>query len=150
VGTGPVHQCGTFVSYMPANATRSGELIIGSITYATSWMGVTGPAGSTPHTFNQIVAAGVVRGSEVCLDGTIANSQTQSNLLTDFTVTPVAVATPSSSAAASAPPSSISPTAPAAAPTNEAGSLWWLLPLGAALIGLVALVWLYRARRAGL
>jgi hypothetical protein len=90
VGPGPVHDCGAFVSYRPANATRSGELIIGSTTYAAAWMGSTGPAGSTPHTFRQVIASGVNAGSQVCLDGTLVASQTEANLLTDFTVGPVA------------------------------------------------------------
>jgi hypothetical protein len=33
---GPVHQCGTFVSYTPATPTLSGSLVIGTTTYATS------------------------------------------------------------------------------------------------------------------
>jgi hypothetical protein len=140
LGTGPVHQCGIFVSYTPASATRSGELIIGSTTYATSWMGSTGPAGSTPHTFNQVVASGVVPGSQVCLDGTIANSQTQANLLTDFTVAPVAASvTPSAS-----PTSTASSVQPATTPSPP----WLALLVVAGLAGLASVVWLSRSRRA--
>jgi hypothetical protein len=80
VSPGPVHQCGTFVSYRPADSTRSGELVIGPTRYAASWMGSTGPAGSTPHTFNQVIASGVTPGSQACLDGTVVFSQTEGAL----------------------------------------------------------------------
>jgi len=93
---GPVHQCGTFVSYRPATATGSGELVIGSTTYATSSGGIRpGSSTSSPGPFNQVIAPGATIGSQVCLDGTIANSQTTANLLTDFTVTPAPSATAS-------------------------------------------------------
>ena len=86
VGPGTVHECGTFLSYAPPSATASGVLRVGAITYAAAWMGSTGPAGSTPHTFDQVVANGVAAGSQVCVDGTMVLSQTEGNLLTDFIV----------------------------------------------------------------
>ena len=145
VAPGPVHQCGSFVSYTPPTAVRSGVLVIGSKTYAAAWMGSTGPAGSTPHTFNQVVASGVVSGSQVCLDGNVANSQTEANLLTDFTVTPVTAASASSSII----PASLPPTLnPGFAHATDSGPP--LIPL--VIAGLLALLaatwWLYRARRA--
>ncbi len=79
IDAGPVHQCGAFVSYEPANATRSGTLIIGATTYATS--------SGNPAPFRQIIGAGVVSGASVCLDGTVVRSDTSTNpLLADFVV----------------------------------------------------------------
>jgi hypothetical protein len=80
VDPGPVHQCGTFVSYRAADSTRSGELVIGSTTYATS--------SGNPAPFRQVIEPGATIGSQVCLDGTVVASQTTANLLTDFTVSP--------------------------------------------------------------
>ena len=135
VGPGPVHQCGTFVSYRPPSSTRSGELIIDSTTFAAAWMGSTGPAGSTPHPFNQVIASGVTPGSQACLDGTVVASQTESNLLTDFIVSPVAAATASPAASTSPAPSS--PPSTSSQPQSGVSGLdvmWVLIALAAALI----------------
>ena len=131
IGPGPVHQCGTFVSYRPPSATQSGELVIGSTTYAAAWMGSTGPAGSTLHTFRQVIASGVTAGSQACLDGTIALSQTEANLLTDFTVSPAA-------------PNSL-PSTSSQSPTDTA--MWSVVWLVLALAGLVAVGFLMARRR---
>ena len=128
VDPGPVHQCGMFVSYRPPNSTRSGELIIGATTYAAAWMGSTGPAGSTPHTFNQVVASSVTAGSQACLDGTVVSSQTEGPLLTDFTV---------SLAPTESPAATTSPLASVVASADAGG--WVVVFLAAALIiGLIA------------
>src|SRR6266550_1510901 len=131
---GPVHQCGTFVSYKPATATGSGELVIGSTTYATSSGGIRpGSNTSSPGPFNQVIAPGATIGSQVCLDGTIANSQTTANLLTDFTVTPAAVVTTAPAAtrtpatATSSLPSTNSQTSTS---PGDLTVVWLLLALG--------------------
>ena len=80
VDPGPVHQCGTFVSYRAADSTQSGQLVIGSTTYATS--------SGNPSPFRQVIDPRATIGSQVCLDGTVVASQTTPNLLTDFTVSP--------------------------------------------------------------
>jgi hypothetical protein len=105
---GPVHLCGAFVSYTPASATQSGTLVIGSTTFATS--------SGNPTPFRQVIAPGAVSGTQVCVDGTIATSQTTANLLTDFTVAPAPAASASPSAtAATSLPSTATGTAPLAA-----------------------------------
>lgn len=147
VDPGPVHQCATFVSYRPPNATRSGELVIGATTYAAAWMGSTGPAGSTPHTFNQVIASGVAPGSQACLDGTVVSSQTEGALLTDFTVSPapaasaVATTSPVGTVAASASPfsSAVAAASPSQLPPTGTDATWVVVLLAAALIvGLIA------------
>ena len=157
VDPGPVHQCGTFVSYRPPNSTRSGELIIGATTYAAAWMGSTGPAGSTPHTFNQVVASGVTPGSQACLDGTVVSSQTEGNLLTDFTVnlaptaSPSATRSPLGSVAASASPlgSAVAAASPSQLPLTGTDATWVVVLLAAALIvGLIAFALRRRAASA--
>jgi hypothetical protein len=95
---GPVHQCGTFVSYRAADSTRSGELVIGSTAYATS--------SGNPAPFRQVIDPRATIGSQVCLDGTVVASQTTANLLTDFTVSPAPPCT-SSVGPAIPPPTSV-------------------------------------------
>jgi hypothetical protein len=143
---GPVHQCGTFVSYTPPSATRSGTLVIGSTTYAAAWMGSTGPAGSSPHTFNQVVANGVTAGSQVCLDGTIANSQTEGNLLTDFTVSPAPTASQSPSAPPTVVPSALA-TSTAQPETGATGTDFpWPLLIVVVVLAVIGLL-ITRSRR---
>jgi len=139
VDPGPVHQCGTFVSYKPATATGSGELVIGSTTYATSSGGIRpGSSTSSPGPFNQVIAPGATIGSQVCLDGTIGNSQTTANLLTDFTVTPAPVAT-------TAPTSLPSTNSQTSTNAGDLTFVWILLALG--ILAVVAVV-IARKRRA--
>ena len=150
VDSGPVHQCGTFVSYKPATATGSGELVIGSTTYATSSGGIRpGSSTSSPGPFNQVIAPGATIGSQVCLDGTIANSQTTANLLTDFTLTPAPVATTAPAAAttpAAAAPSALPSTnSQTSARVGDLTFVWLLLALG--ILSVVALL-IARNRRA--
>ena len=142
VDPGPVHQCGSFVSYRPPNSARSGELIIGETTYAAAWMGSTGPAGSTPHAFNQVVAPGVTRGSQACLDGTVVLSQTEGALLTDFTVSlaatasPAATTSPLGSVVASTSPlgSAVAAASPSQLSSASTDAPWIVALLAAALI----------------
>jgi LPXTG-motif cell wall-anchored protein len=127
---GPVHQCGTFVSYRAADATRGGELVIGSTTYATS--------SGNPTPFGQVIAPGATVGSQVCLDGTVVASQTTANLLTDFTVSPAPVASPATSAA---PASSSLPSTSAQPQTGAVDATYvWLLAALAVLIVVGALI----------
>jgi LPXTG-motif cell wall-anchored protein len=146
VGPGPVHQCGTFVSYRPPTSTRLGELVIGGTTYPASWEGSTGPAGSTPHNFNQVIASGVTPGSQVCLDGTVVFSQTAGGILTDFTVSlalmasPVATTSPLGSALPSASPlgSAVAVASPSQLPSTGTDATWAVVLLAAAmLVGLI-------------
>jgi len=152
---GPVHKCGTFVSYRPATATGSGELVIGSTTYATSSGGIRpGSSTSSPGPFNQVIAPGATIGSQVCLDGTIANSQTTANLLTDFTVTPA----PSATASPTVAPATVAPATPSVTPSvvastpSQTGTLgfpviWLVVALAAiALVGFL----IARSRRTSL
>lgn len=143
VDPGPVHQCGTFVSYRPADATRPGELVIGSTTFATS--------SGNPTPFRQVIAPGATTGSQICLDGTVVASQTTANLLTDFTVAPAPTTTTTASPAASTvAPASVAPSPSAAlsvmpstsAPPQRGGlsldPVWLVLALVAvALLGLL-------------
>ena len=137
VDPGPVHQCGTFVSYRAADSVQSGQLVIGSTTYATS--------SGNPTPFRQVIAPGATTGSQVCLDGTVVASQTTANLLTDFTVSPA----PAASALPTAAPTSVAPATPSVAPsvlpsasaqpqtgTVGVGFIWLLVAIAAvALIG---------------
>jgi hypothetical protein len=138
IGPAPIHQCGTFTSYRPPTATRSGELVIASTTYAAAWMGSTGPAGSTLHPFSQVIAAGVTPGSQACLDGTLVASQTEGNLLTDFTVSP--------DPAASTSPPTVTPLASATVssspqPQSQVTDLTFIWPLLVlAVLALVAVL----------
>lgn len=75
---GPVEWCGLFRSYVPPNATRSGELVLGPTTFAASSGG--------PAPFSQRIGADVQPGAWVCVRGQIARSETTANLLTDFSV----------------------------------------------------------------
>ena len=142
VDPGPVHQCGTFVSYRAADSVQSGQLVIGSTTYATS--------SGNPTPFRQVIAPGALTGSQVCLDGTVVASQTTANLLTDFTVSPAPAASALPTVAPA--PSEVASVLPSTSAQPRTGTVdVGLFGLIVALAALVVVGFLFaRSRRTSL